>query len=66
MREFGPFSPVFSGRTDYRDLVLPATQKACRHEAVWLPQYVLLDGTEGMASVVDAVTKIYENRHELQ
>jgi dTDP-4-amino-4,6-dideoxygalactose transaminase len=64
-REFGPFQELLKDRVDYRQLQLPYTERACRDEAIWLTQNILLDGPDGMKAVVDAIAKIYENRNEL-
>ncbi len=64
-QSFGPFSKILKERAHYTGLKLPHTERACASEAIWLQQSVLLAGPEGMADVVRAIEKIYENRHEL-
>jgi len=65
-KDFGPFTELLADKGDYRGLSLPHTHRACYDEAVWLPQWALLAGPEGLECVVDAIEKIYQNRHELQ
>lgn len=64
-RSFGPFSRILEGRADYSDVKLQNCHRACYEEAIWLPQRVLLAGPEKMRAILDAIEKIYENRHEL-
>lgn len=62
-REFGPFKALLKDRVQRP--VLPMTERACRDEAIWLTQNVLLDGEAGMQSVIDACEKVVKYRHEL-
>lgn len=62
---FGPFTSLLRDRVKLDHVALENAHRACYDEAVWLPQYVLLDGPAGMQSVVEAISKIYEYRHEL-
>lgn len=63
-QEFGPFKLLLKDRMP-REFNLPNTDRACSSEAIWLTQNVLLDGAEGMQSIVDACEKVIQNRHEL-
>ncbi len=62
---FGPFTALLKNRIRCADLHLPNTERACRSEAVWIPQRVLLGTEEDMQDIARAVEKIYTNRHEL-
>lgn len=64
-RAFGPFSKMLGEQVDYSGVRLPVTERACRSEAIWLSQNLLLDGPKGMKSVIDAISKLYEHRAEL-
>jgi len=51
---------------DYSKVTLPATEKACYHEGLWIPQFVLLGSREDMDDIVHAIEKIRENGEELK
>lgn len=64
-RNYGIYrSPALSA-VDYDALNLPVTERACRSEAVWFSQNVLLGGRDDMEDIVRAVAKIGEHRDEL-
>jgi len=44
----------------------PVAERACRYEAVWLPQNIFLGSEEDMDDVVRAVEKVLENKKELK
>ena len=54
----------YKGR-DYKDVYLPATEKACYEEGIWLPQNVLLGPKEDMDDILSAITKVKDNIDEL-
>ncbi len=64
-QSYGPFTKLLKDKAAYQDIFLPNTEKACKEEAVWLPQRLLLGTENDMQDVVRAIEKIYENRHEL-
>lgn len=65
-RNYGIYrSPALSA-VDYGALHLPVTDRACRSEAVWFTQNVLLGGRDDMDDIVRAVAKIVEHRDELR
>lgn len=43
----------------------PVAERACRYEAVWLPQNVFLGTEEDMDDITFAIRKVLENKHEL-
>ncbi|MEM2432875.1 MAG: DegT/DnrJ/EryC1/StrS family aminotransferase [Candidatus Bathyarchaeia archaeon] len=56
----------YSRPIDYSKVTLPATEKACYHEGLWIPQFVLLGSREDMDDIVHAIEKIRENGEELK
>jgi dTDP-4-amino-4,6-dideoxygalactose transaminase len=56
--------PWLEGR-DYGDLRLPACEKACNEEAVWLAQNVLLGTESDMEDIVRAMAKVQQNIGEI-
>lgn len=64
---FGPFTGYRHTRPDldYTKVFCPVSERACREEAVWLTQSLLLGTEEDMNDIVKAVSKIYEHRQEL-
>jgi dTDP-4-amino-4,6-dideoxygalactose transaminase len=50
---------------NYNDLALPACEKACDEEAVWLAQSVLLGSESDMEDIVHAIAKVQKHVHEL-
>ncbi|MFQ6083057.1 MAG: DegT/DnrJ/EryC1/StrS family aminotransferase [Candidatus Aminicenantia bacterium] len=55
--------PVF--REEYNYLSLPAVEKACYEEAIWLNQRVLLGEEKDLDDIIDAFLKIRENLSHL-
>jgi dTDP-4-amino-4,6-dideoxygalactose transaminase len=64
-KAFGPRGRSVDIPVDYREFSLPATERACYDEAVWLTQNVLLADREDMDDIVRAVEKVRENWQEL-
>ena len=64
-KNFGAFGGPGTDERDYGGLQLPETERACRDEAVWLSQRVLLGSRSDMDDIVKAVAKIRERRREL-
>jgi len=61
-----PLSCPYYGKViDYSSVKLPVTERACHHEGMWLPQYVLLGSKNDMDDIVAAFEKIKENIDEL-
>lgn len=56
--------PYYSKPVDYSNVKMPATEKACYHEGLWLPQYVLLGSKNDMDDIISAFEKIKENIDE--
>jgi hypothetical protein len=50
---------------DYNNLNLPVAEHFCAEEQVTFPHAVLLAGSEGMETIVDAVQKIKTHASEL-
>jgi hypothetical protein len=42
----------------------PVSERACRSEAVWLAQNLLLGNRNDVADIVRAVRKVLENRNQ--
>lgn len=62
-----PLSCSYYGKQiDYSSIKLPVTEKACYHEALWLPQYVLLGSKEDMDDIIYAFEKVRDNMEELR
>jgi dTDP-4-amino-4,6-dideoxygalactose transaminase len=61
-----PFACKFyKGHVDYASLRLPNVEYLCQENAFWMGQNVLLGSDEDMDTIVDAMSKIYQYRHEL-
>jgi len=56
---------LYGDRVDYARVSLPATERACREEGVWLSQTMLLGNDRDMDDVAGAIRKIRENASEL-
>lgn len=56
----------YAKRMDYSKVRLPATERACYHEGLWIPHYVLLGSREDMDDIVHAIEKVRENLEELK
>jgi dTDP-4-amino-4,6-dideoxygalactose transaminase len=60
------FKGVHPSPPDYRQVALPATDRACDDEAVWLRQSMLLGDRQAMDDIIEAILKIQRYRDELQ
>jgi len=62
-----PLGTQYHEDVDYAtfETTCPVSERACRYEAVWLPQNVLLGTEEDMADVARAVGKVIENKDEI-
>jgi dTDP-4-amino-4,6-dideoxygalactose transaminase len=50
---------------DFKNMDLPAAQRACEHEAVWLDENIFRAGPKGVDDAVTAIKKIQKNAEEL-
>ncbi len=50
---------------DFKNMNLPAAERACEHEAVWLDENVFRAGQKGVDDAVAAIKKIQSNAKEL-
>ncbi len=57
--------PYYGKSMDYSNVKMPAAEKACYNEGLWLPQYVLLGSRDDMDDVVLAFEKIKGNIDEI-
>lgn len=57
----GRSSPV-----DYSTVCCPVSEQAAYHEAVWIPQFVLLEGDQEVEDVTRAVAKIMQDLGDLK
>ena len=64
-RNYGIYRSPALNAVDFGALNLPVTERACRSEAVWFSQHVLLGSRDDMDDIVRAVAKIGEHREEL-
>ena len=64
-RNYGIYRSQALSAVDYGAMNLPVTERACRSEAVWLSQNVLLGDRDDMDDIVRAVARIVEHRDEL-
>lgn len=55
------FRRLYGKRAPYSEMYLPITEKACREQAIWLKQNMLLGTKEDMDDIVNAITKIKES-----
>lgn len=62
---FGAYGSAEASAIDYGALNLVETERACRDEAIWLGQSVLLGTKEDMDDIILAIAKIRERRGEL-
>ncbi len=60
------FHGVHPSPPDYSSVALPATDRACDDEAVWIRQNMLLGDRQSMDDIVEAILKIQRYRDELQ
>lgn len=58
--------PYYGKPLDYSKTNLPATEKACYREGLWLPQNVLLGSGQDMEDIAMAFEKVKENADELE
>ncbi|MEM2960135.1 MAG: DegT/DnrJ/EryC1/StrS family aminotransferase, partial [Candidatus Bathyarchaeia archaeon] len=56
----------YAKQVEYSSVRLPVAERACYHEGLWLPQYVLLGSREDMDDVVCAFEKVRDNIEELK
>lgn len=63
-----PFATAYHADIDYAafEQECPVAERACKSEAVWLPQNILLGAKADMDDVAKAVRKIVEHREELR
>ncbi len=59
------FHGVHPNPPDYREVALPATDRACDDEAIWLRQSMLLGERQDMDDIVETILKIQRYRDEL-
>ena len=60
-----PVPMAYPERFNFAEMNLPAAERACAHEAVWLDEAVFRAGKEGVDQAVAAIRKVYEQRVEL-
>ncbi len=60
------FHGVYPQTPDYNTVALPATDRACDEEAIWIRQNMLLGESRDMDDIVEAILKIQRYRDELQ
>src|SRR5215467_13338104 len=60
------FTGVYPDMPDYSKVALPATDRACTEEALWVRQSVLLGVRQDMDDLVTAIDKIQRHSDELQ
>ena len=49
----------------FEEMALPAAERACEHEAVWLDEAIFRAGRKGVDDAVKAISKIQANAGEL-
>src|SRR5262247_670939 len=60
------FRGVYPEMPDYSQVALPATDRACAEEALWVRQSVLLGERQDLDDIVTAIDKIQRHSDELQ
>jgi hypothetical protein len=50
---------------DFENMELPAAERACEHEAVWLDENIFRAGQKGVDDAIKAIKKIQKNAVEL-
>ena len=50
---------------DFKNMKLPAAERACEHEAVWLDEAIFREGPKGVDDAVAALKKIQKNAEAL-
>ena len=66
-KRFGPYTgaPYPAAPIEANAAACPVTEHACKVEACWLYQNALLGSHKDMDDIINAMAKIYEQRHEL-
>jgi dTDP-4-amino-4,6-dideoxygalactose transaminase len=57
---------LYGDRVDYARVSLPATERACREEGIWLSQTMLLGDHRDTDDIAAAIRKVRENASELR
>jgi hypothetical protein len=60
------FHGVYPHPPAYQQVALPATDRACAEEAIWLRQSMLLGDLRDMDDIVAAMCKIQQHCDELR
>ena len=60
-----PVPSAFPERFDFDNMHLPAAERACEHETVWLDECVFRAGRQGVDDAVAAIQKIQSHSMEL-
>lgn len=60
-----PVPTAFPDRFEFSQMHLPAAERACQHEAVWLGEAIFRAGRQGVDDAVEALRKIQRNAAEL-
>jgi dTDP-4-amino-4,6-dideoxygalactose transaminase len=63
---FGPRGRTVPWPVDYRSFRCPVTEAACREEAVWLTQNVLLGTRSDMDDIAEAIDKVGRYADEME
>jgi dTDP-4-amino-4,6-dideoxygalactose transaminase len=63
---FGPRGRSVPWPVDYGSVRCPATERACREEAIWLTQNMLLGTSPDMDDIVEAIDKIRRHAGEME
>jgi dTDP-4-amino-4,6-dideoxygalactose transaminase len=61
-----PVPSAFPERFQFEAIDLPAAERACEHEAVWLDESIFRAGPRGVDDAVAAIRKIQAHAAELQ
>jgi len=60
-----PVPSAFPERFDFEHMHLPAAERACEHEAVWLDECIFRAGRQGIDDAAAAIGKLQSHRAEL-
>jgi len=60
-----PVPSAFPERFDFEHMHLPAAERACEHEAVWLDECIFRAGRQGIDDAAAAIQKLQSHRAEL-
>jgi hypothetical protein len=60
------FQGLYPDPPDYSKVSLPATERACATEAIWLRQNMLLGERQDIDDIVEAIMKIQRYSYELR